>query len=293
MASVLPLRFLWRGCALAAVAPRIAVRAAPSNTLSSVRRASSSVPPAPPGGGGGGGDDDADADSVTADEYLRVSALMDATRYEKLEGMALGEDELPQEERQARRQGQQASNRKAADRDFEDLVRRRHGRNAEFVLRKLQSKQQGAWHPRRKVSRPDMERIRLLHAQYPLKYTKEHMAFVFGISRQAVARVLHSKWAPDARQQERQRRQPSRGADAAAIAAGGADQSIGDGRPARLLPQQPALPESPPPPPQQQLSDGAEELLQRLQEREQRRQAKKALRRERRRREKKASNRGE
>ena len=43
------------------------------------------------------------------------------------------------------------------------------------------------------VSRADMERIRMLHREMPAKYPFDKLSFVFGVSREAVARIVKSK----------------------------------------------------------------------------------------------------
>lgn len=61
------------------------------------------------------------------------------------------------------------------------------------------------WKPRRKVSPDAMEGIRILHAQYPERFTTSVLANQFEISPEAIRRILKSKWRPRADQEESRR----------------------------------------------------------------------------------------
>eukprot|EP00052_Salpingoeca_macrocollata_P005020 m.44931 g.44931 ORF g.44931 m.44931 type:complete len:177 (+) comp14610_c0_seq1:46-576(+) len=68
-------------------------------------------------------------------------------------------------------------------------------------------RERGRWTPVKKLSRPAMEHLRTLHATDPAVHTREKLAQTFGISVEAVRRILRSKFEPAqetaARQQQR------------------------------------------------------------------------------------------
>lgn len=70
------------------------------------------------------------------------------------------------------------------------------------------------WSPPRKLSRPAMEGLRIMHAQHPEVFTTPVLAEKFRISPEAVRRILKSKWEPTREQRtklaqraERERRE--------------------------------------------------------------------------------------
>ena len=58
----------------------------------------------------------------------------------------------------------------------------------------LKNKFGEGWNPRKKLSPDTMEGIRALHAQYPERYTTPVLAEQFGVSPEAIRRILKSKW---------------------------------------------------------------------------------------------------
>jgi len=62
------------------------------------------------------------------------------------------------------------------------------------------------WAPPRKVSRSAMDGIRELHRIDPEKFTTSILADRFRVSPEAVRRILKSKWVPEARNLEKERR---------------------------------------------------------------------------------------
>ena len=56
-----------------------------------------------------------------------------------------------------------------------------------------------AWRPIRKLPRATMDRLRFLHLENPQKYSHAALADQFGVSFEAVRRILHSKWSPAGR----------------------------------------------------------------------------------------------
>jgi hypothetical protein len=58
----------------------------------------------------------------------------------------------------------------------------------------LKNKFVEGWNPRKKLSPDTMEGIRALHAQYPDRYTTPVLAEQFGVSSEAIRRILKSKW---------------------------------------------------------------------------------------------------
>ncbi|CAI6339548.1 unnamed protein product [Periconia digitata] len=69
-----------------------------------------------------------------------------------------------------------------------------------------------AWNPRKKLSPDTQEGIRHLHATQPDKFTLPVLAEHFKISKDAIRRILKSKWRPsDEEQEDRMRRWDKRG----------------------------------------------------------------------------------
>ena len=69
-----------------------------------------------------------------------------------------------------------------------------------------------AWNPRKKLSPDTMEGIRHLHQTQPDKFTTPILAEHFKVSKDAIRRILKSKWRPsDAEQEERMKRWDRRG----------------------------------------------------------------------------------
>lgn len=61
------------------------------------------------------------------------------------------------------------------------------------------------WSPRKKLSPDTMEGIRVLHEQYPDKYTTPVLAQQFEVSPEAIRRILKSKWRPSPEKMEERR----------------------------------------------------------------------------------------
>jgi|SRR5271170_4610750 len=61
------------------------------------------------------------------------------------------------------------------------------------------------WNPRKKLSPDTIEGIRVLHEQYPDKYTTAVLADEFKVSAESIRRILKSKWRPDAEKMEERR----------------------------------------------------------------------------------------
>ena len=58
------------------------------------------------------------------------------------------------------------------------------------------------WNPRKKLSPDAMEGIRAMNAQYPEQFTTPVLAEQFGVSPEAIRRILKSKWRPSANEAE-------------------------------------------------------------------------------------------
>lgn len=61
------------------------------------------------------------------------------------------------------------------------------------------------WSPRKRLSPDDLEGVRILHSQYPDKYTTPALAEYFQVSPEAIRRILKSKWRPNEEEQEDRR----------------------------------------------------------------------------------------
>jgi len=59
------------------------------------------------------------------------------------------------------------------------------------------------WNPRKKLSPDAMEGIRAMNAQYPDQFTTPVLAKQFGVSPEAIRRILKSKWRPSADEAEK------------------------------------------------------------------------------------------
>ncbi|MCJ1461190.1 Required for respiratory growth protein 9 mitochondrial [Mycoblastus sanguinarius] len=71
-----------------------------------------------------------------------------------------------------------------------------------------------SWSPRKRLSPDTLEGIRVLHAQYPAKYTTPVLADQFKVSAEAIRRILKSKWRPNEEEEEsRAQRWNKRGAN--------------------------------------------------------------------------------
>jgi hypothetical protein len=76
----------------------------------------------------------------------------------------------------------------------------------------LEKKFPDGWKPLKKLSPDAISGIRVLHAQFPERYTTEALAAEFEISPEAIRRILKSKWAPNSEEEsDRQRRWFKRG----------------------------------------------------------------------------------
>lgn len=63
------------------------------------------------------------------------------------------------------------------------------------------------WAPPKKLSPDALSGLRALHAQFPETYTTPALSELFGISPEAVRRILKSKWNPGTSEEEEQRRE--------------------------------------------------------------------------------------
>ncbi|KAI0090129.1 hypothetical protein BDY19DRAFT_857464, partial [Irpex rosettiformis] len=61
---------------------------------------------------------------------------------------------------------------------------------------KLKERFPEGWSPPKKLSRPAMDGIRLMHAQHPEVFTTPVLAQQFKVSPEAIRRILKSKWEP-------------------------------------------------------------------------------------------------
>lgn len=61
------------------------------------------------------------------------------------------------------------------------------------------------WLPRKRLSPDTLEGIRVLHAQYPDRFTTPVLADQFKVSPEAIRRILKSKWRPNDEEEERRR----------------------------------------------------------------------------------------
>jgi len=176
----------------------------------------------------------------TASGVLASSELLSPAEYARLDTLALDADDLPaKERRRSERQhaeGVQKQLRREMLADVQQTVRQVHGKNSRFVLSRLE-RAQGPWTPKKKVSRADMNRIRMLHKALPGKYSYDKLAYVFGISRAAVGRIIRSRFVPDADTEKKQARQKNRVDVAGLLGAAGERGSL-------------PLPKPAPPPPE-------------------------------------------
>lgn len=79
----------------------------------------------------------------------------------------------------------------------------------EAVKRKLNG---ASWDPKKKVSPDAMEGIRAMNAEHPEHFTTEVLSVQFGLSPEAVRRILKSKWRPnEATEEDRRQRWDRRG----------------------------------------------------------------------------------
>ena len=62
------------------------------------------------------------------------------------------------------------------------------------------------WLPRKRLSPDTLEGIRVLHAQYPDRFTNSVLADQFKVSPEAIRRILKSKWRPTDEEEEMRRR---------------------------------------------------------------------------------------
>ncbi|KAI1825374.1 hypothetical protein F4861DRAFT_501818 [Xylaria intraflava] len=90
--------------------------------------------------------------------------------------------------------------------------RKEHLEPWEIQKRALKEKFPDGWKPRKRVSPDAMSGIKALHAQFPQHYTTPVLAELFGVSAEAIRRILRSNWRPSAEEEEdRQNRWFNRG----------------------------------------------------------------------------------
>ena len=70
----------------------------------------------------------------------------------------------------------------------------------------LQRKFPLGWAPPKKLSPDALSGLRALHAQFPETYTTPVLSDLFGVSPEAVRRILKSKWSPSTTEEEEDRR---------------------------------------------------------------------------------------
>jgi hypothetical protein len=76
----------------------------------------------------------------------------------------------------------------------------------------LSKKFPGGWNPPKRLSPDAVAGIRALHAQMPERYTTEALSQEFGVTAEAIRRILKSKWSPSPEEEtDRQRRWLKRG----------------------------------------------------------------------------------
>ncbi len=76
----------------------------------------------------------------------------------------------------------------------------------------LSQKFPSGWNPPKRLSPDAVAGIRALHAQMPERYTTEALSQEFGVTPEAIRRILKSKWSPSPEEEtERQRRWLKRG----------------------------------------------------------------------------------
>lgn len=71
----------------------------------------------------------------------------------------------------------------------------------------LQKKFPLGWAPPKKLSPDAISGLRALHAQFPDTYTTPVLSNLFGVSPEAVRRILKSKWSPATAEEEEDRRE--------------------------------------------------------------------------------------
>jgi hypothetical protein len=76
----------------------------------------------------------------------------------------------------------------------------------------LSKKFPNGWNPQKRLSPDAIDGIRALHAQMPERYTTEALSQEFGVTAEAIRRILKSKWSPSPEEEtDRQRRWFKRG----------------------------------------------------------------------------------
>ncbi|KAI8088029.1 uncharacterized protein B0P05DRAFT_531179 [Gilbertella persicaria] len=75
-----------------------------------------------------------------------------------------------------------------------------------ILTRSLTTKSNEQWIPKKRVSRPTMEKMRTLAALQPEVYNSVKLSQEFKVSVEAVKRILKSKYVPKPRDAERQER---------------------------------------------------------------------------------------
>ena len=73
-------------------------------------------------------------------------------------------------------------------------------------LRDQQRYSNKQWRPRKRLTRYEIDHLKILHRELPQENTIEKLAIKFSISQQAVRRILKSKFEPTPEIQERQDR---------------------------------------------------------------------------------------
>ncbi|KAL7748463.1 Required for respiratory growth protein 9 mitochondrial [Sorochytrium milnesiophthora] len=66
----------------------------------------------------------------------------------------------------------------------------------EKILRRHRDQTQGHWSPVKKLSREDMDKVRVLHSADPDTYSTRALSSTFKVSYEAIRRILHSKFVP-------------------------------------------------------------------------------------------------
>ncbi|KYQ89724.1 neugrin domain-containing protein [Tieghemostelium lacteum] len=82
---------------------------------------------------------------------------------------------------------------------FQQQVIQDYGKkDGETILHKIELKKQfGKWEPKVKLSRKEMDELRGFHKSDPYVYTYENLSKYYGIAKEAVHRILTSKYQPD------------------------------------------------------------------------------------------------
>ncbi|ORY96186.1 hypothetical protein BCR43DRAFT_491228 [Syncephalastrum racemosum] len=77
------------------------------------------------------------------------------------------------------------------------LISQRSVISAPKCVRSIMTQPEGStWMPKKRISRPAMDRLRALHAEDPEEHTYEKLADSFQISHEAVRRILKSRFRP-------------------------------------------------------------------------------------------------